>query len=70
MATNYRNFFEKDYHKLLEKYSKIIYEKDMEIARLKALLNIDVTNTSIPTSHTSINKKKIIPNTRVKSDKL
>ena len=112
MATNYRDFFEKDYHKLLEKYdkkseeykqlkyeyqllqakyntkekqltvkindiensvkekySKIIDEKDMEIARLKALLNIDGNYASIPTSHTPINKKKIIPNTRVKSDK-
>ena len=112
MATNYQNFFEKDYQKLLEKYdkkseeykqlkyeyqllqakydtkekqlevkitdiensvkekySKIIDEKDKEIARLKALLNIDGTNASIPTSQTPINKKKIIPNTRVKSGK-
>lgn len=52
-----------------EKYSKIIDEKDKEIARLKALLNVDGTNSGIPTSQTPINKKKIIPNTRTKSDK-
>lgn len=119
MATNYNNFFEKDYQKLLEKYDKtseenkqlkyeyqlldkklktrdkqleiainkfeinakakyqplldekdkIIEEKDREIARLKALLNTDGTNAGIPTSQTPINKKKVIPNTRIKSDK-
>lgn len=119
MRTNYNNFFEKDYQKLLEKYDKtseenkqlkyeyqlldkklktrdkqlemvinnfeisakekyqplldekdkIIEDKDREIERLKALLNIDGTNAGIPTSRTPINKKKVIPNTRVKSDK-
>ena len=52
-----------------EKYDKIIDEKDKEIARLKALLNIDGTNAGIPTSMTPLNKKKVIPNNRVKSDK-
>lgn len=51
------------------KYSEIIDEKDKEIARLKALLNIDGTNAGIPTSQTPINKKKIIPNSRTKSNK-
>ena len=51
------------------KYEKLIEEKDKEIARLKALLNTDGTNAGIPTSMTPINKKKIIPNTRVKSGK-
>ena len=119
MTTNYQNFYEKDYQKLLDKYekksaenrqlkyeyqlldkklknknkqleiainnfeinAKIKYqplldekdkqlkEKDKEIVRLKALLNIDGTNAGIPTSQTPINKKKIIPNTRTKSDK-
>lgn len=119
MASNYQNFFEKDYQKLLEKYDqkseqykqlkyehqllqakyntkekqlniaiqnfennamkkyqplldekdKLLNEKDQEIARLKALLNIDGTNAGIPTSQTPMNKKKIIPNTRIKSDK-
>ncbi len=51
------------------KYTKIIDEKDKEIARLKALLNTDGTNAGIPTSKTPINKKKIIPNNRQKSNK-
>ena len=46
-----------------------IKEKDYEIARLKALLNMDGTNHGIPTSQTPINKEKIIPNTREKSNK-
>lgn len=52
-----------------DKYVKIIEEKDREIERLKALLNTDGTNAGIPTSMTPINKKKIIPNTRVKTGK-
>jgi len=44
-------------------------EKDKEIARLNALLNADGSNSGIPTSLTPINKKKIIPNSRVKSGK-
>lgn len=35
-----------------------------EILRLKAKLNTDSTNSSIPTSKTPINKKKVIPNSR------
>ena len=46
-----------------------IKEKDYEIARLKALLNMDGTNHGIPTSMTPIHKKKVIPNTREKSEK-
>lgn len=57
------------YQPMLDEKDKIIEEKDKEIARLKALLNIDGTNAGIPTSQTPINKKKIIPNNRVKSDK-
>ncbi len=44
-----------------------VKEKDYEIARLKALLNMDGTNHGIPTSQTPINKTKVIPNTREKS---
>ena len=55
--------------KAQEKYQPLIDEKDKEIARLKALLNTDGTNSGIPTSQTPLNKKKIIPNTRVKSNK-
>lgn len=50
------------------RYQKEIQEKEYEIARLKALLNIDGTNHGIPTSQTPINKKKVIPNTRKKSN--
>ena len=57
------------YQPLLDEKDKIIEEKDMEIARLKALLNADGTNAGIPTSQTPINKKKVVPNTRVKSNK-
>ena len=59
----------KKYLPLLNEKDKQLEEKDKEIARLKALLNIDGTNAGIPTSQTPINKKKIIPNTRTKSDK-
>ena len=52
-----------------KKYEKVIDEKDKEIARLKALLNTDGTNAGIPTSMTPINKKKVIPNTRIKTGK-
>lgn len=47
----------------------IIKKQEYEIARLKALLNIDGTNHGIPTSMTPINKKKVIPNTREKGNK-
>lgn len=57
------------YQPLLDEKDKQLEEKDREIAKLKALLNIDGTNAGIPTSQTPINKKKIIPNTRTKSDK-
>lgn len=53
----------------LLKKEKLLNGKDYEIARLKALLNIDGTNHGIPTSQTPINKKKVIPNTREKSEK-
>ena len=50
-------------------YEKELKEKDYEIARLKALLNMDGTNHGIPTSMTPINKSKVIPTTREKSNK-
>ena len=58
----------KNQEKLDEK-DKTIQEKDYEIARLKALLNMDSTNHGIPTSQTPINKTKVIPNTREKSNR-
>lgn len=66
---DFENNAREKYQPIIDEKDKIIEEKDKEIARLKALLNIDGTNAGIPTSQTPINKKKIIPNTRVKSDK-
>ena len=59
---------EKEAKEELLQNKNIIKEKDFEIARLKALLNMDGTNHNIPTSQTPINKKKVIPNTREKTN--
>lgn len=56
--------------KLQLEHENLLKEKDFEIARLKALLNMDGENHGIPTSQTPINKEKVIPNTREKSDKV
>ena len=55
--------------KIITEKDKIIEEQSKEIDRLKALLNNDGTNSSIPTSQTPINKQKVVPNTRVKTGK-
>lgn len=57
------------YEEEILQQKNLIQEKEYEIARLKALLNIDGTNHGIPTSQTPIHKTKVIPNTREKSDK-
>jgi len=44
-------------------------ELQREVDRMKAIANADGTNSGIPTSQTPINRKKVIPNTRKKSDK-
>lgn len=54
--------------KALTEKDEVLKEKDYEIARLRALLNMDGTNHGIPTSQTPIHKKKVIPNTREKTD--
>lgn len=57
--------------KLLElqkEHEDLLNEKDYEIARLRALLNMDGTNHGIPTSQTPIHKKKVIPTTREKTN--
>ena len=61
---------------LLDEKDKVIGEKDRkiseleeEIARLKGLLHTDGTNSGIPTSQTPISKKKVIPNSRKKTNK-
>lgn len=53
---------------ILEKQN-VIKELEYENARLRALLNMDGTNHGIPTSETPINKEKVIPNTREKTNK-
>ena len=59
----------KEVKELKEEKENLLKEKENEIARLKALLNMDGTNHGIPTSMTPIHKKKVIPNTREKSNK-
>ena len=67
----------------VEELNRIKLEKEKEVlelqnqidklqkenTRLKSLLNTDGTNAGIPTSKTPINKKKVIPNSRKKSNK-
>lgn len=63
---------EKQKQELTEQNSakdSLIIELTKEVNRLKGLLNIDGTNSGIPTSGTPINKKKVIPNSRQKTGK-
>ena len=65
-----KNFIEdekKAKEEILNKENKI-KELEYENARLKALLNMDGTNHGIPTAQTPINKKKVIPTTREKTE--
>ena len=57
------------YQPILDKKDEEISKLKNEVNRLKSLLNNDGTNSGIPTSQTPINKKKVIPNTRMKSNK-
>lgn len=66
---NFEKNAKEKYQPLLDEKDKKIEVQNKEIVRLKALLNIDGTSAGIPTSQTPINKKKVIPNTRTKSDK-
>lgn len=54
----------------IEEQNAIIKALKAQIARLEALGNHDGTNTGLPTSQTPINKRKVIPNSRQKSEKL
>jgi hypothetical protein len=47
----------------------LILDLAREVERLKALLNKDGTNSGLPTSSTPINRKKVIPNSRIKTGK-
>ena len=63
---------EKQKQKLAEEVSAkdiVILDLAREVDRLKALLNIDGTNSGLPTSSTPIHRKKVIPNSREKTDK-
>lgn len=46
-----------------------IIDLTREVQRLRALLNTDGTNSGLPTSSTPINRKKVIPNSRKKTDR-
>ena len=58
------------YENLLEERDAVIDELKNKLMHYEALLDIDGTNSGIPTSHTPIGKKKVIPNTREKSGRL
>ena len=47
----------------------LIVEQQKEIERLKVILNLDGTNSGLPTSKTPINKNKVIPNSREKTER-
>jgi len=66
----------KIYEDELKNKDKIIEDKDKEIealknkiAHLSSTLDNDSTNSGIPTSKTPLHKKKLIPNSREKTDK-
>lgn len=50
-------------------YINLINKLEEKILQLQTLLNTDGTNSGTPTSQTPLNKKKVIPNSRMKSDK-
>lgn len=56
--TDVENSVKEKFAKVIDEKDKIIDKKGKEIARLKALLNINGSNAGIPTSQTPINKKK------------
>lgn len=55
--------------KKIEEMKLTILELQNKLGRAESKLNTDGTNSSIPTSQTPINKKKVIPNTRERTDK-
>lgn len=66
---NAKNLALKEARKEFEDVKNQLEEKDKEIARLKSLLNNDGTNSGLSTSKTPLNKRKVIPNSRKKSNK-
>lgn len=53
----------------LEEKNQEIEALKKEVLRLNGILNLDGTNSGIPTSKTPLSKKKVIPNSRKKSGK-
>lgn len=72
LITNRFQTLEKQRQELAEQNSAkddLIIGLTKEVERLKGLLNIDGTNSGLPTGSTPINKKKVIPNSRQKTGK-
>lgn len=61
---------ENDYNNQLNEKDKQIEALKKELAKKQAIIDNDSTNSGLPTSKTPIGKKKYIPNTREKTDKL
>jgi len=59
---------EKECIEKIKEQDEKIKENEKEIERLKFLLSLDGTNSGIPTSQTPINKSKVIPNTRKRTN--
>lgn len=61
---NRLNTWVKEKNELIESLMDDNARKDVEIQRMKALLNTDGLNSGIPTSQTPLNKDKVRPNSR------
>ena len=53
----------------IEDLEKALADKDVQIKKMKALLNSDPYNSGLPSSRTPLNKEKPRPNSRTKSQK-
>lgn len=60
---------ENEFKKKEKEYQKRLEDQERVIEKLKHQMNLDGTTSGIPTSQTRINQKKIIPNSRKKSEK-
>ena len=58
-----------EYEAQINEYEAQIDALKREIARLHGIIDQDGTNSGVPTSKTPINKEKVIPNTREKTEK-
>ena len=76
IVKNQETIIEKEVEIRTKKLTAEITEKDRqiealkkEIAKMQSVIDNDSTNSGLPTSKTSIGKKKYIPNSREKTDK-